>query len=189
MNLAHNVLCSSGLWRRRVERKLVPWGLEDLELGDDVLELGPGFGATTRLLGQALPGRLTALELDERYCARLRRELADRATVVQGDARSLPFVQGRFSAVVCFTMLHHIPGTSQQDRAFAEIARVIRPGGTIAGTDSIGAGRLFRLIHIGDDLTLVDPDSVPQRLAAVGFERTEVQRAGDSFRFRARKPA
>ncbi len=170
-----------------MQRKLLPWGLEGLHLGDDVLEIGPGFGATTRLLAQALPGRLTALELDERYCARLRRELPGAAAVVQGDATSLPFDDGRFSAVVCFTMLHHIPGRDLQDKAFAECARVIRPGGIFAGTDSIGTGRLFRLIHVGDTLSLVDPDTTPERLAAAGLEDAEVTRGGGSFRFRARK--
>jgi ubiquinone/menaquinone biosynthesis C-methylase UbiE len=37
-------------------------------------------------------------------------------------------------------MLHHIPTAAQQDQAFAEVARVLRPGGTFAGTDSIGSG-------------------------------------------------
>ena len=171
-----------------MDRVLLPWGLEGLDLGDDVLEIGPGFGATTRVLAQALPGRLTALELDERYCARLRKDLSGLATVVQGDATSLAFKDDRFSAVVCFTMLHHIPGRELQDRAFAEIARVSRPSGIFAGTDSIGTGCAFRLIHIGDTLTPVDPGSVPRRLAAVGLEGTEVGLRGNSFRFRARKP-
>ena len=46
-------------------------------------------------------------------------------------------------------MLHHIPSLDLQDRAFAEIARVLRPGGTFAGTDSLGAGLVFKLIHSG----------------------------------------
>ena len=45
--------------------------------------------------------------------------------------------------------------TGQQDRAFAEIARVLRPGGTFAGTESVGTGWLFRLIHVGDTLNVV----------------------------------
>ncbi|HEX5308462.1 MAG TPA: hypothetical protein VFW38_05205 [Solirubrobacteraceae bacterium] len=50
MNTIHNLLCSSRWWARRVEDKLVPWGVEDVELGEQVLEVGPGFGTTTRLL-------------------------------------------------------------------------------------------------------------------------------------------
>ena len=50
MNRVHNLLCSSDWWARRVEEKLVPWGLNGVDLGEEVLEVGPGFGATTRVL-------------------------------------------------------------------------------------------------------------------------------------------
>src|SRR5437588_11443213 len=117
------MLCSSGWWARRVERELLPWGLKGCELGDDVLEIGPGFGATTRVLCAQLP-KLTVVELEERYCRRLRSELGDRVTVIQGDATRLPFEGGRFSAAICFTMLHHIPSPELQDQALTEVARV-----------------------------------------------------------------
>jgi len=184
----HNLICSSRWWERRAEGKLVPWGVRDVELGDDVLEVGPGFGATTRLLARELGSiRLTALELDEEYCRRLGADLGDSVEVVQGDATDLPFEAGRFSAVLCFTMLHHIPEREQQDRAFSEIARVLRPGGTFAGTDSVGTGVLFKLIHIGDTLLPLDPDELPSRLEACGLVDPTVQRLDGSFRFRAQK--
>ncbi len=166
----------------------MPWGLEDIELGDDVLEIGPGFGATTRLLTRR-GLRLSVLELDERYCRRLRSELGGSVAVTEGDATELPFEEGRFSAVVCFTMLHHVPSYGKQDRVFAEVARVLRCGGIFAGTDSIGNGLLFKLIHVGDTLNLIDPDGLPERLEAAGLSRVEVQRAGRAMRFRAVKPA
>ena len=188
MNAVHNVLCSSGWWSRRVERELVPWGLEGVRLGDDVLEIGPGFGATTRVLAPRVQ-RLTVLELDSRYCERLRDDLGNgKVDVIQGDATRLQFAEGRFSAVLCFTMLHHIPTVAQQDRAFAEVARVLRPGGTFAGTDSLGTGWLFRAIHVGDTLNLVDSETLPPRLERVGLAVREVRRGGRSFRWRAAKP-
>jgi ubiquinone/menaquinone biosynthesis C-methylase UbiE len=184
MNAIHNRLCSSGWWAQRVERKLLPFGLDGLELGDDVLEIGPGFGATTRLLVDRVP-RLRVLELDPRYCKRLRAELD--VEVDQGNATALPYEDGRFSAVVCFTMLHHIPVASDQDRVFAEVARVLRPGGVFAGTDSIGTGWMFKLIHVGDTLLPIDPDALPARLSAAGLSEARVARANSSFRFRALK--
>jgi ubiquinone/menaquinone biosynthesis C-methylase UbiE len=187
MNRVHNLLCSSGWWERRVNDKLVPWGLEGVQLGDDVLEVGPGFGATTRLLVKMAP-RLTVVELEPGYCARLRAELRDEVEVVQGDATELPFEDGRFSTVLCFTMLHHIPAAELQDRAFAQIARVLAPGGTFAGTDSIGTGTLFKLIHLGDTLLPVDPSALPARLRAAGLTEPQVERRDGSFRFRARNP-
>jgi ubiquinone/menaquinone biosynthesis C-methylase UbiE len=98
--------------------------------------------------------RLSVVELDPGYCERLRAELGNgpgSVSVVQGDATALPFPDARFSAVVCFTISQHIPTAAQQDQAFAEVARVLRPGGTFARTDSIGSreevkrgGRSFR---------------------------------------------
>jgi len=192
MNRVHNLVCSSGWWARRAEHELVPFGVAGVTPGEDVLEIGPGFGATTRVLAPKVP-RLTVLELDPGYCERLRRELGNgggppAVTVIQGDATALPFPDGRFSAVLCFTMLHHIPSVALQDRAFGEITRVLRAGGTFAGTDSIGVGWLFKTIHLGDTLNLIDPDALPGRLSAAGLESIEVKRGGRSFRWRATKP-
>jgi ubiquinone/menaquinone biosynthesis C-methylase UbiE len=190
VNTVHNLLCSSRWWARRVEGKLVPWGVRRVELGEEVLEVGPGFGATTRVLARRLgAGHLTALELDEGYCRRLRRDLGDAVEVVQGDATALPFDDDRFSSVLCFTMLHHIPQRERQDRVFAEVARVLRPGGVFAGTDSVGTGRLFKLIHIGDTLLPIAPQEMAQRLQRAGLAQPVIDDAGKSFRFRARKPS
>lgn len=187
MNRAHNLVCSSGWWDRAVERELLPWALEGVELGDDVLEFGPGFGATTRVLARRCR-QLHVLELDEEYCRRLRSELGDTVTVTRGDATSMPFEDQRFSAVVCFTMLHHIPSRQLQDRALAEAARVLRPGGVFAGSDSVGGGVLFRAIHIGDTLNLVDPGTFGTRLSAAGLAQPEIRTAKKSFRWRALRP-
>jgi SAM-dependent methyltransferase len=187
MNTIHDVTCSSGWWARTVERDLLPWGLADVDLGDDVLEFGPGFGATTQVLARR-SGSLNVLELEPRYSERLRQELGDAATVTQGDASEMPFADGSFSAVVCFTMLHHLPSVELQDRVLAEALRVLRPGGVFAGTDSLGTGSLFKLIHIGDTLTPVDPWALPERLTARGFEHARVAASKRSFRFSARKP-
>ncbi len=188
MNRVHNLICSSGRWSRRVERELIPWGVGSVDIGDDVLEIGPGFGATTKVLAPRVQS-LTVVELEESYCRKLRSELGDSVAVVQGDATRLPFEDGRFSAAVCFTMLHHIPARHAQDRVFAEVARVLRPGGVFAGTDSVGTGTVFKLIHLGDTLLPIDPVELPQRLEAAGLVDAKAQRSNGSFRFRARKPA
>lgn len=188
MNLVHNMLCSSRWWASRVKTKLVPWGVSGVPLDGDVLEIGPGFGATTRELVPRA-GSLTVVEQDEGYCQKLRSGFDGEVAVVCGDATALPFEDGRFSTVLCFTMLHHIPDRALQDRALAEVGRVLAPGGWFAGTDSVGTGALFKLIHIGDTLVPIDPDELPSRLLAAGLVEPVVNRVERSFRFRARKPA
>lgn len=187
MNRAHGLLCSSGWWARSVERQLLPWGLTGVDLGEDVLEIGPGFGATTRVLARR-PGSLTVVELSERYCRHLRATLDGDVEIVQADATAMSFRDGRFSGVVCFTMLHHIPSSELQDRILAEAARVLRPGGVFAGTDSLGTGRAFKLLHVGDTLVPVSPDGLPARLQTAGLQEPQVEKGGRTFRFSARKP-
>jgi SAM-dependent methyltransferase len=80
----------------------------------------------------------------------------------------MPFQAARFSAVVSFTMLHHLTSPELQDRLLAEACRVLRPGGVFAGSDST-ASFLFRLAHLGDTMVLVDPDRFASRLQAAGF--------------------
>jgi ubiquinone/menaquinone biosynthesis C-methylase UbiE len=187
MNWAHAVVCSSGWWARTVERELLPWGLAGVDLGEDTLEIGPGFGATSRVLARR-SGSLTVVELAESYCERLRRKLDDDVEIVQADATAMPFADGRFSGVVCFTMLHHVPSLELQNRLLAEVSRVLRAGGVFAGTDSLGTGRAFQLLHVRDTLVPVVPDELPARMERAGLIEPRVDTGGRSFRFRARKP-
>ena len=54
-----------------------------------------------------------------------------RALALLGDAHQLPFPDGTFDAVILSEVLEHIP----DDRhAIAEVARILRPGGTLAVT-------------------------------------------------------
>lgn len=187
MNKAHAILCSSGWWARIVERELLPWGLDNLDLGEDVLEIGPGFGATTSVLARR-PGSLTVVELSEGYCSRLRQTLDHDVEIVQADATDMPFAGDRFSGVVCFTMLHHVPSRELQDQLLGEATRVLRPGGVFAGTDSLGTGKAFKLLHIHDTLVPVSPDELPARLEGAGLVEPSVEAGGRSFRFHAHKP-
>ena len=50
MNGLHRWLCLSALWKIALERKLLPWVLKGIDLGDNLLEVGPGPGLTTDFL-------------------------------------------------------------------------------------------------------------------------------------------
>ena len=186
MNRFHLRYCGSARWRRTVEETLLPWALHGIDLGDDPLEIGPGLGVTTRLLARRAP-RLTAIEVDGRLAARLRRELPAWVRVVHGDGAAMPFATASFSGAACFTMLHHVPSPALQDRLFAEACRVLRPGGTFAGADSRPSLR-FRLIHLFDTMVPVDPAALPARLEAAGFTQVRVATRPGRLRFAARKP-
>ncbi len=96
----------------------------------------------------------------------------------------MPFADCSFSGVVSLTMLHHVPTAALQDRLLAEARRVLRPGGVVAGFNGVGSF-LFRLIHLGDTYTPVNPDTLGRRLEAAGFRDVVVERRGTRFRFRA----
>jgi SAM-dependent methyltransferase len=184
MNWFHRQVCRSGRWRRRLEKELLPWVLQGVELGDDVLEIGPGPGVTTDLL-RGRTQRLTALEVDPAAAAALQNRLGGAGVrVVHGDGAAMPFADGSFSGVVSLTMLHHVPTAALQDRLLTEARRVLRPGGVFAGFDGVGSF-LFRLIHLGDTYNPVNPDTLGLRLEAAGFADVAVERGWARFRFRA----
>lgn len=65
---------------------------------------------------------------------------------------------------------------------------MLRPGAPFAGSDSRGRSFGFAVLHVGDTRVVIDPDDLPQRLRASGFEDVEVSSERDHFRFRARRP-
>jgi SAM-dependent methyltransferase len=186
MNRLHRWYCRSGAWAATVRDQL-PQVLRGAELGDEVLEVGPGPGLTTDLLRTRVP-RVTAIEIDPLLARALRqRTLGQGVEVVTGDATAMPFGSARFSAVVSFTMLHHVTSPELQDRLLAEVCRVLRPGGVFAGSDST-ASFLFRLAHLGDTMMLINPDHFASRLQAAGFTDARVQRGKHAFGFQAIRP-
>ena len=185
MNDEHLRLCASAEWAALVRDDLLPWVLGDDELGDDVLELGAGPGLVTDLLVERAP-RVTAVEIDDELAADLRARMAGRPVeVITADATALPLPAGRFSSAACFTMLHHIPDRELQDRALAEGARVLRPGGLLLGTDGEDTPSR-RALHRGDVFEPIDPAGFADRLGSAGFVDPVVDSNGDRFRFRAR---
>jgi ubiquinone/menaquinone biosynthesis C-methylase UbiE len=174
VNEAHE-LCGSDEWRQVIREVILPWVIGGTDLGDDVLEVGPGYGATTDVLSTLTP-RLRSVEIDDELAAMLRERFADTASVeiINGDATALDFEDDTFTGAACFTMLHHVPTPKLQDRLFAEVARVLRPGAALVASDSIGSDGM-EAAHEGDTYNPIDPASLPQRLQAAGFVDIEVK--------------
>lgn len=178
MNDAHLQLLASDEWRDILQSLVLPFAFESLavaDLGHEVLEIGPGPGMTTDLLCGHVAA-LTAIELD----ADLASALADRyrdtpdVDVVPGDATAMPFEDARFSGAVSLTMLHHIPDAADQDRMFAEVCRVLAPGGLFVASDSMASDELAAL-HTDDVYNPVDPTGAEERLLGAGFRDVTVR--------------
>jgi SAM-dependent methyltransferase len=180
--------CGSDEWRAVVRESILPWALGDLDLGQDVLEVGPGYGATTDVLAQSVP-RLTSVEIDPGLATMLstRYTANPNVVIVIGDATALEFPHGRFSAAVSFTMLHHVPTVALQDRLLAEVARVLQPGGVFVAGDSLASPELEQH-HEGDTYNPVDPAGLAGRLEAAGFDEVEVKTNPFGWAATARKP-
>lgn len=186
MNLLHRRRCSSVGWEKAVADQLLPWALDGVELGSRTLEIGPGYGATTlALLDRA--NSLTAIEVDAAMAERLQRRYGDRARIIHGDGTATGLPADHFSSVVCFTMLHHVPGIELQDRLFAEAFRVLQPGGTFAGSDGVPS-LTFRLLHVADTYNPIAPKDLRARLLKAGFADVQVDPSGRRQRWRASKP-
>jgi SAM-dependent methyltransferase len=174
MNTLHLERCASPEWRATLRDLIVPYALGDARLGDDVLEVGPGPAPTTDLLRERLV-RLTAVEIDVDLATALADRLAGtNVDVINADATDLPFDDGRFSGAVSFTMLHHVPTEELQDRLFAEVARVLRPGALFVASDGV-AGPEFAGLHVDDIYNPVDPATVGERLRTAGFADADVR--------------
>ncbi len=186
MNRLHRWLCRSDHWRSTVAQRL-PWAIGGTDLGSNVLEIGPGPGLTTDLLRTSVP-RLTALEIDPTLAGSLNSRLkGSNVQVIEADATEMPFKDAEFSGAVSFTMLHHVPSRELQNKLLAEVFRVLRPSGFFVGSDSL-QNWFMRIIHIGDTLVPINPDTFGARLQNAGFEVLDVQKDSQAFRFRAQRP-
>jgi SAM-dependent methyltransferase len=122
--------------------------LELLELAqirseDRVLDIGAGLGGSARLLASTLGCRVDCLELSPDYCAgavllnRLT-GLDDRIAVHKGSALDLPFPDDSFDAVWMQNVGMNI---ADKRRLYAEICRVLKPGGRYAFQE-MAAGKM-----------------------------------------------
>lgn len=187
MNDAHMQYLASPEWREVIETDLLPWTLEQTELGEHLLEIGPGPGLTTDLLRHRA-GRVTAVELDADLAQALQARMqGTNVAVTNADAAETGLDDASCSSAACFTMLHHVPTPAAQDAIFREVRRVLEPGGVFVGVDSIESERL-RAAHVDDIFNPVDPDTLHTRLEAAGFADVTVEQRSTQVRFRAVRP-
>jgi len=147
-----------------------------------VLDVCAGLGGPARFLARRFGCHVTGLDLNRGRCAAGRRLTAlvglhRQVSVVNGDAQSLPFRTGAFTAVVSQEGLLHVP---DKRAVLGDCARVLVPGGRIAFSDWIATPRLEagegrRLEEWMAATTLQSIAGYRGLLARAGFTGVEVE--------------
>ena len=192
MSRAEQAFCRSVPWNVFARRVVVPWALRGTHLTGEVLEIGGGSGAMAALVADRFPeARFTITDLDDEMVDVARNRLGMRTNVIAvepADVTSLPFDDGRFDAVTCYLMLHHV---IDWEDALVEAHRVLKPGGLIVGDDLVD-GPVNRTIHRLDrsPFRLIARRELEPALERVGFRGCRVRPGliGQVTRFRAEKP-
>jgi ubiquinone/menaquinone biosynthesis C-methylase UbiE/uncharacterized membrane protein YbhN (UPF0104 family) len=111
-----------------------------------------------------------------------RRHVDSLAAITQGSALKISAPDASYDFAYCINVLHHLPSTSDQRRAFAEIERVLRPGGLLFVQEIHTRNVLFRFYmgYVFPTLNCIDegverwllPDRLPNEtsMAVVATE-------------------
>ena len=173
---------------------IAAWGFTHLSFrGDeDVLDCGCGGGANLAQLLRLLPkGRVTGLDyspISVENAREVNRAAIDagRCTVVQGNVLELPFESSSFDAVTAFETVYFWP---ELVRCFAEIHRVLKPGGVFMITNE-ATGRTKsheKWLKIVDGMSVYTGEELEALLIDAGFAQVEIDedRKADRLSVRA----
>ena len=157
--------------------------------GQRVIDVACGTGATALLLAREYGAEAVGVDLGIRTIERAQREaaalgLADRARFVHGDAEALPLADATFDVALSECSLCTFP---DKRHAVAEMARVLRPGGTIAVADVVAEldtlpaalrTAAARVACIADAQT---EDGYAALLRTAGYETVAVERHDEAL--------
>ncbi len=163
---------------------LAEWGFGfvDINSNDTALDCGCGGGANVkRLLSKC--DKAYGIDYSEVSVAKSKEVNAEdiakgRCEIHQCDVRSLPFDNDSFNAVTAFETVYF---WQEIDKAFAEVFRVLRKGGTLAITnESTGTDKTsVKFSQIIDGMNLYTGDDLKKLLKNAGFTDIEIHQHGE----------
>lgn len=148
-----------------------------LDGGMHLLDVGSGIGGPARYFAHRFGCRVTGIDLTPDYVSAaqwLTQQvgLGDRVAFQAGSALDMPFEDGQFDAA---TLIHVGMNIEDKARLFAELHRLVKPGGCFGLYDVMRAGDgdiAFPVPWADSEATsfLARPADYRQGLAAAGFE-------------------
>lgn len=176
--------------RDTVYRRLA--ALADARSGEHVLDVGCGTGALSKAMTYAVSpgGRVLGIDPSEPMCERARRTVPGaQFRVMAAEALDLP--DESVDVVVSALAVHHI-AEAARPAAFAEAARVLRPGGRLMVADfrppAGRLGALFAIALAGHQMGHDPTDGLVQLAEGAGLQVVDVRRVTPFAVVVARRP-
>ncbi len=163
--------------------KLADWGMGHLAniSPKAIVELGCGGGRNAKALlkrysnAKLVAVDYSALSVEKTKAYNRKLIAAGRCTVLQGNVKALPFADASFDLATAFETVYFWPGLSD---CFAEVCRVLKPGGTFLicnesdGTDETG----LKFEKIIEGMKCHTVETLSSALKAAGFSSITVDR-------------
>lgn len=168
-----------GRWSRPIGRLFVDW--LKIPAHRQWLEIGCGTGALTEvILSECAPASIRAFDLSEQQVAYARTRITDRrVTLSVGDAQAIDAADGNVDVAVSALALNFM---AHQQKAVAEMTRVVRPGGVVALYVWDFASRRNITQHLSEAMAAVAPEIEQQARAAQQADTTRPERLESLFR-------
>ncbi len=163
----------------------LPTQFADLHVGDHVLDLGSGAGndcfVARAIVGET--GKVTGLDFTEAMVAKAignNQKLGyTNVEFVQGDIEEMPLPDDNFDVIVSNCVLNLVP---DKNKAFAQMMRVLKPGGHFCVSDVVLKGELPEalredaVMYVGCVAGAVQMDQYIDIINGIGFQNVTIHK-------------
>ena len=160
-----------------------PLAFSEVKEGDVVLDLGSGAGIDILIAGKVVgpKGRAIGIDMTDEMIAKAHENIAasglDNVEVRKGIIEELPVESSSVDWVISNCVINLSP---EKDRVFAEIARVLKPGGQMLVSDIVAKdlpdwARQDKMLYNTCVAGAINEEDYVQGLESAGLERVEVR--------------